>query len=681
MVYIVGDITKDVYLRLDNHRNKMYADEDGMYWLDLPFDNKIHRYFRRASVYGGTAVSADVLKRFGVEPEIAGTKTLFDEKGNFIVESSPYRTYRYVLCKDDDTAIFAPSNVYDTVWKRPEDRPDYVYVDRPCVLDPKEREDMMGYLEESGVQLAVWMNRGMLADERIVRRLSERAELLFVAPEDLGLEELDNGHAERIVKKFHDMGAKAVVVISRREVYMSVGGEIRKVGWSLGGKAGLMTSLTTKAILASSVLGAYILGEDVQKCLLLAKYNVENSTLNTSNSIETLREMIISKEYEVKSMESSRLHSTTMMSERGARGEVVLAPINELATGAELGQGPFDGERVEVEPSGDDIRSIAKRLVAEGKGILAADESGGSIHKKFEQYGIEDTEQNRRDYRNIFFTTEGLENYVNGVILFDETAKQRADDGRIFVEFLGGKGIIPGIKVDKGLEDLPNFSGEKVTLGLDDLKERLKEYYEMGCRFAKWRAALEITDKTPNDGAIAANVQALARYALDCQEAGIVPIVEPEVVYDGYYTMEQCREVTSRVLYALFNELDLMRVDLKATILKCNMCLAGKKYERQSTPEEVGRVTAEVLKAQVPEDVAGVVFLSGGQTVTQATENLQAVTDHGPFAWPVTFSYARALQDPAVETWRGDVENVPAAREAFKARLAENTRALTKSGQ
>ena len=291
---------------------------------------------------------------------------------------------------------------------------------------------------------------------------------------------------------------------------------------------------------------------------------------------------------------------------------------------------------------------------------------------------IPDDYEHRRDYRNLFFTTDGLENYVNGVILFDETARQFADDGRDFVKFLTSKGIIPGIKVDKGLANMPG-STEKYTLGLAGLDERLEEYYDMGLRFAKWRAAFEITPNTPTKNTVYKNVEILAQYAKKCQEANIVPIVEPEVVFDGDYPIEHSASITGIILKELFAELARQEVNLKATILKVNMVLAGKKYQTQSTPKEVASWTAKVLREYVPKDLAGVVFLSGGQTPEQATENLQEITNLGPFPWPVTFSYARALQGPALEAWKGNNDNYPKAKAAFKERLEANCKALKKS--
>ena len=324
-----------------------------------------------------------------------------------------------------------------------------------------------------------------------------------------------------------------------------------------------------------------------------------------------------------------------------------------------------------------EVADNAKKLMTAGKGILAADDSGGSIHKKFERMNIPDDEQHRRDYRNIFFTTPDLEKFVNGVILFDDTARQFSDDGRPFTQFLADKGILPGIKVDQGLVAFEN-SDEKFTQGLDGLPDRLAEYYQMGARFAKWRAAFEVTDHSPSQMAIDKNAEILAQYALDCQNAKIVPIVEPELVYDGDYPIEDNIKYTSQILDSLFAALRAKNVYLPGCVLKVNMVLAGKKQAVQSTPQEVGKATADVLRAHVPEELAGVVFLSGGQSVEMATENLQEVTNNGPFPWPVTFSYARALQDPALNAWQGDNANCDAARAGFRERLVANCDALIK---
>lgn len=322
---------------------------------------------------------------------------------------------------------------------------------------------------------------------------------------------------------------------------------------------------------------------------------------------------------------------------------------------------------------------IARKLVENPKGIFAADESGGSINKKFDEFNIEFTEENRRLYRQLFITTPGYEKYTSGVILFDETARQHTDDGKTFVKAIADSGVIPGIKVDKGITPLHGFEGEGVTNGLDGLGERLHEYRAMGLRFAKWRSALYIQDGAqPSDAAIAVSAHALARYAQECQAADIVPIVEPELVHDGNYSIEDAEKAMARILDALFSELDLLKVRREATILKTSMVLAGKRYERQSTPAEVAKATIKVFQDHVPHNIAGIVFLSGGQSVEQATENLAAISEHGKQVWPITFSYARALQHPAITAWQGNPDNVHAAQRAFLTRLEANSAATLK---
>ena len=389
----------------------------------------------------------------------------------------------------------------------------------------------------------------------------------------------------------------------------------------------IMTHLSVYSIAAATILGGFVLGNSVEDSLTLARINIENSRLNSVLSLPEMQEIA----------ENTDPHES--------------------------------------------LELIAANLVLYPRGILAADESGGSIKKKFAKLNIPDTYENRRDYRNIFFTTPDLEKYVNGVILFDETTKQLAENGQNYVDFLTSRRIIPGIKVDQGLATFEN-SLETYTKGLDYLADKLKEYYARGLRFAKWRAAFEVrlstsgATLTPTTYAIEENCRILAEYAKECQSAGLVPIVEPEVVYDGYYPIEKNAEITSQILDILFTKLSDFGVNLRACILKINMILAGKNYETPSTPAEVGYETAKILKEHVPAELAGVVFLSGGQTVEQSTDNLAEITKNGPFPWPVTFSFARALQDPALYTWAGDNKNADQARQAFLDRLIANVEAI-----
>jgi fructose-bisphosphate aldolase class I len=329
--------------------------------------------------------------------------------------------------------------------------------------------------------------------------------------------------------------------------------------------------------------------------------------------------------------------------------------------------------------SKQELEKVAQAMVAKGKGILAADESMGTIKRRFDSIKIESNENNRRAYREMLFTTKGIEEAISGVILFDETLRTAASDGTPFAQVLSKKGIIPGIKVDKGPVDLPEFPGEVVTEGLDGLRGRVKEYYEFGARFAKWRAVINIGEGIPTRTCLEANAHALARYAALCQEGGLVPIVEPEVLLDGSHTIERCQEVTEQTLKITFSELFEQRVYLEGMILKPSMVVSGKDNPKQAGVEEVAERTLRCLKRTVPAAVPGIAFLSGGQSAEKATEHLNAMNRMGPHPWQVSFSYARALQDPALKAWKGEAGNVAAAQKIFYHRAKCNSAARSGS--
>ena len=526
--------------------------------------------------------------------------------------NTPTETYRYIMLADDKPCYFVPTAYKTTTFTPPAEAYDYLYVDRSAELDQAAASRIAAYLDVSPSTKLILYIRN--SNNQSLNTLIPRASLIF-------LENSDKSAQTQAPPLDNIDPSKIITIAEHRLAHQSISEPI-----SIN-RVDMLTHLSAYSIASATILGNFILGQSIEDSLRLARINVENSKLNSSLTLEQLQSM----------------------------------DDNQTPNNLEL---------------------IASNLVLYPKGILAADESGGSIHKKFDQLQIADTYDNRRDYRNIFFTTPNLTDYVNGVILFDETARQIADDGQNFVDFLTGKRIIPGIKVDQGLEPLNPNSLETITKGLDGLDRRLAEYYQMGLRFAKWRAAFELRINqnnnilTPTDEAIAKNCDNLAQYALACQQAGIVPIVEPEVVYDGYYDIDQSAAVTAKILDQLFKSLIDTGVNLRACILKVNMILAGKQYDKQSTPAEVGQATVKVLKEHVPTDLAGVVFLSGGQTVEQATDNLAEITKNGPYPWPVTFSFARALQDPALYAWQGDNANANAARTAFLDRLEANTAAV-----
>jgi fructose-bisphosphate aldolase, class I len=324
-----------------------------------------------------------------------------------------------------------------------------------------------------------------------------------------------------------------------------------------------------------------------------------------------------------------------------------------------------------------ELHETARAIVAEGKGILAADESEGTIKKRFDSIGVESTEENRRAYRDLLFTTEGVEEYISGVILFDETIRQKSSDGTPFPQLLASKGIIPGIKVDKGAKPLALAEGETITEGLDGLRDRLAEYRELGARFTKWRAVITIGKGIPSEYCIWTNAHALARYAALSEEAGLVPIVEPEVLMDGDHTIERSFEVTSRTLHAVFTELRDQRVQPEGMLLKPNMVLSGYDCPEQASDEEVAHETLRCFRRHVPAAVPGIVFLSGGQSDEQATARLSAMNAVGPHPWQRSFSYGRALQAPALKAWGGKPENVEAGQRAYYHRAKMNSAART----
>ncbi len=330
-------------------------------------------------------------------------------------------------------------------------------------------------------------------------------------------------------------------------------------------------------------------------------------------------------------------------------------------------------------PAKTDMETTALALVAPGKGILAADESGPTIEKRFRSIGVESTEANRRAYRDLLFTAPGVEDFISGVILYDETIRQSSSDGTPFPKLLAARGIIPGIKVDLGAKALAGKPGEKIAEGLDGLRERLADYHELGARFTKWRAVIVVGADSPSDYAIRVNAHALARFAALSQEAGLVPIVEPEVLMDGEHTIEQSLEATGRTLQAVFAERFEQQVRLEETLLKPNMVLPGYDCSEQATHDEIAEWTLRCLRRHVPAALPGIVFLSGGQTDEDATANLNALNRHQPQPWQLSFSFGRALQTAALKAWSGSAANVSAAQDALRHRSAMNSAARSGS--
>ena len=324
-----------------------------------------------------------------------------------------------------------------------------------------------------------------------------------------------------------------------------------------------------------------------------------------------------------------------------------------------------------------ELARIAQAMVVTGKGLLAADESTGTIRKRFEAIKLESTEEHRRAYRELLFTTPGAAEWISGVIFYDETIRQKTADGRPFTQYLTQQGILPGIKVDLGAKPLAGFAGETITEGLDGLRERLIEYRKLGARFAKWRAVIDIGAGIPTAFAIEANAHALARYAALCQENEIVPIVEPEVLMDGDHSIERCEEVTDTTLSCVFKQLQDHRVELEGMVLKPNMVISGKKAAHRASPEAVAQATVRCLKRRVPPAVPGIAFLSGGQSPQEATLHLSLINRLGPLPWSLTFSYGRALQETAISAWGGRSGDFKAGQKEFARRARLNALAAT----
>jgi len=321
------------------------------------------------------------------------------------------------------------------------------------------------------------------------------------------------------------------------------------------------------------------------------------------------------------------------------------------------------------------LKNTVSKMMQDKKGILAADESNGTCNSRFKALGIPETEEERRRWREILISAPEMENYVNGVILFDETIRQSDSNGKKFTDVLKEKNVLVGIKVDEGLQDFIDHTGETLTHGLNGLPARMQEYKSLGATFAKWRAAFAISERTPTEDAILENSEILARYAVICQEHDIVPMVEPEVLLEGDHSIEKAKEVTTKVLKGLFEALEKHHVDLEALILKTSMVLSGNKSENRADAKAVAQATVEVLKECVPENTGGVVFLSGGQSGDEASANFSAIARHEPLPWPLAFSFSRAIQNEALATWAGKVSNIDLAREAFIERLKLNSRA------
>jgi len=607
-ILIIGNVLKDVYLKLDDRQNDFETDERGIDWLNLGFNGEAHSFFRRTSVYGGAAVSLSVLDRLGVEATILNSKA--EVRDGEIVWADDAADYRYIFSHNGEITYFVPSSRKATDWAMPaasQGTPDWILVDRSTNVSARLVDELKNFLKFSpATKLAVHAEKRMTPAGRT---LAEMADVLFLESEPPVHKD------EKIVDKIEvdKPNTQLVCHISPRKIAL---GEAEE-SWSLS-RTDMMTHLTVYSTIVATVLGVISAGGSAASAVLWARLNAEHATLEGSLSMRKLQELA----------------------------------------------------KEEAEKRAN-LKLIAQSLMAPRKGILAADESANTLTERLVSFGIAANETRRREYRELLLTTPELRDYASGVILSDETARTETARGQNFVDYLTNRGIIPGIKVDQGLAKIA-LTDEDWTLGLEDLTERLRAYYGMGFRFAKWRAKFVIERDKPTFIAVEKNAELLASFARECQSVGIVPVVESDIVRDGDYTIEKNIEVTDRVLTAIFEKLAERRVDLSGCLLKTNMVMSGQKAVIQATANEVGMATAAVLKHAVPKYLAGVLLLSGGQEATAATKNLAAVRQNGPFPWPVSFAFGRALQDSVMATWKGKPENVKAAQAALRRRLQEN---------
>ena len=627
----IGNATKDIFLEINE--DKIYKDEQNDFHYDLTFDDSTLEYRRQAGIFGGVILSERIFQSAHIK-----SFSNINPRGlaNYDFESAklPFLE-RYVVAHQGRSFVLA-NKPRKLEWVAPIFVPEVIYI-ADANFSKSYLAALRNYLKNHPEIELIFALNDLPSD--LVKEFFSRVNLLFIDLNDPEANKyadiIDFSSPESAIDSLHNLGVRNVVLTQGKQI---IAGDKAKI-------ASVVTNFELNSFYQWQIFRAAYIAENfssanIEKNLRIAATIAGESDFN--NILKPLFAEQISKRDDDK-------YATNIL-----RDEPDLM---------------------------DKMRQVAQAMVQKPKGIFAADESGGNIHKKFEAAGIEDVAENRRRYREMFFTTPDIENYLSGVILFEETVDQATSEGVNFVEYLKKRGMLVGVKLDGGLQPFAGFDGETVTAGLDVLEEKLKLYAEKGIDFAKWRVAFKIdTEKNyPSQAAIAANVQILARYAKLCQNYGIVPIVEPEVVLDGNHSVRDCRIATGQILMDLFDELKLFEVDLTATILKTNMVLAGKDHPVQSSPREVASETVNVLRKCVPKELAGIVFLSGGQSVTQATDNLQAITNLGPFDWGVTYSYARALQEPALRAWAGKDENVHQAQLVFMDRVSANSHALYKN--
>ncbi len=605
-ILIIGNVLKDVYLKLDERRNKFERDQNGIGWMNLGFNGESHAFFQRSSIYGGAAVTLETLSRLGIDTRIMGSNAEF-KSGQLTGQGDP-ANYRYIFCHDGEITYFVPSERKITEWTMPKDSPEWILVDRSAMISERLVDELKNFRKFSPTtKLAVYLTKNI---SPLMERLAEMADLLFVENEP------PVHQKEEIVDKI-DLGRpdeQLKCYISPRKI---VFGESEE-SWQLD-RTNMMTHLTVYNMITATILGVIVAGGTTSDAVLWAKLNAEHTTLENALSARRLKELA--------------------EAEKEKRADIAL---------------------------------IAKSIMAPRKGVLAADESEQTLTERLVEFGIGANSRTRTEYRKLLLTTPELKDYASGVILTEQTAKEKVQGRQTYLDYLTSRGIVVGVKADQGQAHLPG-TDETYTLGEKNLAGRLRGYYDDGFRFAKWNAKFEIAENKPSYIAIEKAAELLASFARECQLSGLLPMIEVNISHDGDYSIKKSIEVTDRILINVFDKLERRRVDLSKVILKVSMVSGGAKAVEATTSREVGIATAAVLKHAVPRQVAGILLLSGGIEAKVATENLSSVIQSGPFDWPVSFAFGRALQYPVMATWKGKTENEKAAQAALRRHLQDNT--------
>ncbi len=611
-ILIVGNVTKDVYLSVDKRTESLEVDKNSIEWLNLSFDSSAHHFYHRVSTFGGAAITLEILSHFSIPATISGS--------SFSLTDDPDRptafvsSYRYILTSEESACYFSETSPLSATFSEPVVPPEYIFIDRSANLDSRSADAISSYLSKNpSVRLVVYLKD---TTSPALNTLAGAADLIFTEVED----------AEQLSVIFSSTDDSLAQISPLKVIYLSE----HAITWDhftepiSVNRISKMTHLSLFSCLSATILASHVRGDSIETALTLARLNAENAKLSAS------------------------------------------LPLSEL-------------EYLASRPASADLELIAATLMARGKGILAIDESPATLEKRFQKYGIPDTYSSRHFYHNLLLTTPDLEKSLNGVILSDEIIQDRMDSQVSIPDYLISKRIIPGIRVDQGQAPMNPLSEdtttETITRSPSDLTVLLDKYYDIGLRFAKWRAAFQITINeageilTPSAECIHRNCQLLTDFAKKAQLSGLVPILEPEVLSTGPHTIEASAKVTSKVLRALVKELESNGINLRACIFKINMVTPGDSYTLEASPSEIAQLTADVLNTCLPINLGGVVFLSGGQSPQSSAENLSAIIKAGPYPFPISFAFSRALENPALAAWRGLSDNLTKSQEAFLSNL------------